>query len=72
MATDVTITVEARTIGMWRVKLALLALRCVRPKRLAARLTCWLIDDKFGADIKVGLDGRWERGCRVEMKPGGD
>ncbi len=70
-AADMTITVEARTVGMWRVKLATLICRWVRPARLAAWLACWLTDGKFGVDLKVG-HGEWERGPRAEVKLRGD
>ncbi len=70
-AADMTITVETRTVGLWRVKIAVLVCRWVRPARFAAWLACWLTDGKVGVDLKVGA-GKWECGPRAEVKLHGD
>lgn len=72
MATsDMTINVEVRERGRWWMRAAILAVRCVRPKRWAAKLAYWLVNGKYGADIKVDA-GKWERGPRAEIEPCGD
>lgn len=66
VTSDMTVSVKARIRGLWRVKVATFVARWVRPKRLAAWLVCWLVDGKFGADVKVG-DGEWQRGPRAKV-----
>ena len=61
-----TVSVQARTTGLWRIAVVRPLLRHIRPHRLAVWAICRWLNGHVGVDVKVGKR-KWERGGRITV-----